>query len=160
MILDLPMSDNGSTILLCVTIFVIHKHCLIRAHCSIVTVDTYVQRGFCFVVLVLGADTLIKILQYCPILPCFQHIAPLHAALPGILARKSCPAVLPGSLARQSCPAALPGSLARQSCPAALPGSLARQPCPAALPGSLAPQPCPAALPCSLDRQLCPAVLH
>jgi hypothetical protein len=30
---------NGSTILLCVTIFVIHKQCLIRAHCSIVTVD-------------------------------------------------------------------------------------------------------------------------
>jgi hypothetical protein len=29
---------NGSTILLCVTIFVIHKQCLIRAHCSIVTV--------------------------------------------------------------------------------------------------------------------------
>jgi hypothetical protein len=28
---------NGSTILLCVTIFVIHKQCLIRAHCSIVT---------------------------------------------------------------------------------------------------------------------------
>jgi hypothetical protein len=29
---------NGSTILPCVTIFVIHKQCLIRAHCSIVTV--------------------------------------------------------------------------------------------------------------------------
>jgi hypothetical protein len=29
---------NGSTILLCVIIFVIHKQCLIRAHCSIVTV--------------------------------------------------------------------------------------------------------------------------
>jgi hypothetical protein len=29
---------NGSTILLCVTIFVIHNQCLIRAHCSIVTV--------------------------------------------------------------------------------------------------------------------------
>jgi hypothetical protein len=29
---------NGSTILLCVTIFVIHKQCFIRAHCSIVTV--------------------------------------------------------------------------------------------------------------------------
>jgi hypothetical protein len=29
---------NGSTILLCVTIFVIHKQCLIRAYCSIVTV--------------------------------------------------------------------------------------------------------------------------
>jgi hypothetical protein len=45
-------------------------------------------------------------------------------------------AALPGSLARQSCPAALPGSLARQPCPAALPGSFARQPCSAALPGS------------------------
>jgi hypothetical protein len=29
---------NGSTILLCVTIFVIHKRWLIGAHCSIVTV--------------------------------------------------------------------------------------------------------------------------
>jgi hypothetical protein len=29
---------SGSAILLCVTIFVIHKQCLIRAHCSIVTV--------------------------------------------------------------------------------------------------------------------------
>jgi hypothetical protein len=28
---------NGSTILLCVTIFVIHKQCLIKARCSIVT---------------------------------------------------------------------------------------------------------------------------
>jgi hypothetical protein len=30
---------NGSTILLCVTIFVIHKQCLIMAHCCLVTVD-------------------------------------------------------------------------------------------------------------------------
>jgi hypothetical protein len=54
-------------------------------------VGTYVQRGskFCFVVLVLlGADTLLKILHYCPISPCFQHIAPLHAPLPGSLARQ------------------------------------------------------------------------
>jgi hypothetical protein len=35
---------HGSTILLCVTIFVIHKQCLIRAHCSIVTV---VQPVYC-----------------------------------------------------------------------------------------------------------------
>jgi hypothetical protein len=31
---------NASTILLCVTIFVVHKQCLIRTHCSIVTVAT------------------------------------------------------------------------------------------------------------------------
>jgi hypothetical protein len=30
--------------LLCVTIFVIHKQCLIRAHCSIVTVVPYAYR--------------------------------------------------------------------------------------------------------------------
>jgi hypothetical protein len=29
---------NGSTMLLCLTIFVVHKQCLIRVHCSIVTV--------------------------------------------------------------------------------------------------------------------------
>jgi hypothetical protein len=81
------------------------------------------------VVVVLGADTLLKILHYCPISPCFQHIAALHAPLPGSVARQPCPAALPGSLARQPCPAALPGSLARQPCPAALPGSLARQNC-------------------------------
>jgi hypothetical protein len=36
---------------------------------------------FCFVV-VLVADPL---LHYCPISPCFQHVAPLHVALPGSL---------------------------------------------------------------------------
>jgi hypothetical protein len=88
-------------------------------------VCTYVQRGskFCFVVLVLVlvADTLIRMLHYSPISPCFHHIAPLHCSL----ARQPCPAALPGSFARQPCPAALPGSLARQLCPAALPGNLA-----------------------------------
>jgi hypothetical protein len=99
-------------------------------------VGTYVQHGskFCFVVLVVVADTLIRILHFRPISPCFQHIAPLHAALPRTLAQQPCPAALPSSLARQTCPAALPGSL----CLAALPGILACQPCPAALPGSLA----------------------
>jgi hypothetical protein len=75
---------------------------------------TYVQRGsyFCFVVvLLLLSESLVRILNYCPISPCFQHIAPFHAALPGSLARQPCPAALPGSLARQPCPAALPGSL-------------------------------------------------
>jgi hypothetical protein len=87
-------------------------------------VGTYVQRGskFCFVVVLLGADTLLKILPYCPISPCFQHIAPLHAPLPGSLARQPCPAALPGSLARQPCPAALPSNLARQPYPAAFHG--------------------------------------
>jgi hypothetical protein len=93
-------------------------------------VGTYVQRGsmFCFVVVVvvLGADTLLKILHYCPISPCFQHIiAPLHTALPGSLAH-ACP---------QPC-ARLPGSLAR-ACPEAF-RALARQPC-ARLPGSCCP---------------------
>jgi hypothetical protein len=37
---------NGSTILLCVTIFVVHMQCLIRAHCSIVPVTiTIVYKG-------------------------------------------------------------------------------------------------------------------
>jgi hypothetical protein len=57
----------------------------------------------------LGSQTLlkiVKILHYCPISPCFQHIAPLHAPLSGSLARQPCPAALPGSLARQPCPAA------------------------------------------------------
>jgi hypothetical protein len=35
---------NGSTILLCVTIFVVHKQCLIRAHCSIVTVPSTLKK--------------------------------------------------------------------------------------------------------------------
>jgi hypothetical protein len=89
-------------------------------------VGTYVQRGskFCFVVVLLGADTLLKFLNYCPISPCIQQ--PCPAALPGSLAL----AALPGSLARQPCPAALPGSLAL----AALLGSLARQLCPAVRP--------------------------
>jgi hypothetical protein len=50
----------------------------------------------------------LKILQYCPISPCFQHIASLHAPLPCSLARLPCPAALPGILARHPCPAALP----------------------------------------------------
>jgi hypothetical protein len=70
---------------------------------------------FCFVVVVVIvvvvvvvvlADTLLRILHYCPISPCFQHIAPLHVPLPCSLARQPCPAALPGSLA----PAVLPGS--------------------------------------------------
>jgi hypothetical protein len=73
---------------------------------------------FCFVVVVVVvlvlADTLLRILHYCPISPCFQHITPLHAPLSCSLARQPCPAALPGSLVRQPCPAALPGSLARQ----------------------------------------------
>jgi hypothetical protein len=100
-------------------------------------VGTYVQRGskFCFVVLVVVlvlvvADTLIRILHYCPISPCFQHI-------------------IAYSLARQPC-ARLPGSLAR-ACPAAL-RALARQPC-ARLPGSLA-RACLAALRALLSRQV------
>jgi hypothetical protein len=79
-------------------------------------VGTYVQRGskFCFVVLVvlvLVAESLVRILHYCPISPCFQPIiAPLHTALPGSLAH-ACPAALL-SLARQPC-TRLPGTLAR-----------------------------------------------
>jgi hypothetical protein len=54
---------------------------------------------FFFVVVLLVvvlADTLIRILHFRPISPCFQHIgiAPLHAALPGSLARQYCPAEL------------------------------------------------------------------
>jgi hypothetical protein len=73
---------------------------------------------FCFVVVVVvGTDTLIRILHYCPISPCFQHIfAPLL---------QPCLAAL-RALARQPC-ARLPGSLAR-GCPSAL-RALARQPC-------------------------------
>jgi hypothetical protein len=90
-------------------------------------VGTYVQRGskFCFVVVLLVlADTLIKILNYFPISPCFQHIAPLPCspALPGHLARQPYPAALPGNLVDL---VALHGSLARQCCTASLPGSLA-----------------------------------
>jgi hypothetical protein len=100
-------------------------------------VGTYVQRRskFCFVVL-LGADTLLKFLHYCPISPCFEQpcLAALPQPCPGSLARQLCPAALPGSLARQPCP----GNLVRQPCSAALLGSLALQPCPTALPGSLA----------------------
>jgi hypothetical protein len=83
-------------------------------YCFFNRVGTYVQRGskFCFVLVVLVvvvvvADTLIRILHYCPISPCFQHI-------------------IAYSLARQPC-ARLPGSLAR-ACLAAL-RALARQPC-------------------------------
>jgi hypothetical protein len=49
---------------------------------------------FCFVVVVVDdvvvvlANTLIRILHFRPISPCFQHIAPLHAALSGSLAEK------------------------------------------------------------------------
>jgi hypothetical protein len=66
-------------------------------------VGTYVQRGskFCFVVVLLVGESLIKILHYCPISPCFQHIfAPLHTALPGSLAR-ACPAARRALLSRQ-----------------------------------------------------------
>jgi hypothetical protein len=101
---------------------------------------------FCFVVVlvVLGADTLIRILHYCTISPCFQHIAPkvsLHhmhcmQPCPAALARQPLPgSPCPAALARQP----LPGSLARQPLPGSpCPAALARQP----LPGS----PCPAAL--------------
>jgi hypothetical protein len=59
------------------------------------------SKKFCFVVVVvLVLVTLLRILHYCPISPCFQHIAPLH-----------CLAALPDSLARQPCPEALPGSI-------------------------------------------------
>jgi hypothetical protein len=65
-------------------------------------------------VVVLGADTLIRLLHLCPISPghTFSILKPYPAACPGSLARQPCPEALPGSLARQSCPAALPGSLA------------------------------------------------
>jgi hypothetical protein len=56
----------------------------------------YVQRGskVCFVVVVVHlADTLIRILHYCLISPCVQHIAPLHCM-------HHCPAALPGRFAR------------------------------------------------------------
>jgi hypothetical protein len=92
-------------------------------------VGTYIQRGskFCFVVLVVVvvlADTLIRLLHFRPISPCFQHIAPLHAALPCSGAALPCSgAALPGSLAWQPCPAAFSGSLVRQPDPAALPGN-------------------------------------
>jgi hypothetical protein len=75
-------------------------------------VCTYVQRGskYCFVVVLvvvlLFLVTLVRILHFRPISPCFQ--------------------LLPGSLAQEPSLAALPCSLARQPCPAALPGS---QPC-------------------------------
>jgi hypothetical protein len=69
-----------------------------------------------FFLLLLGSQTLLKVLHYCPISPCFQHIAPFHASLHDNLE----PAALPGSLARQPCTAALPGSPARQACPAPL----------------------------------------
>jgi hypothetical protein len=46
------------------------------------------------VVLVVIADTLIRILHFRPSSPCFQHIAPLHAALSGGLVRQPCPAAL------------------------------------------------------------------
>jgi hypothetical protein len=59
----------------------------------------------------LGSQTLLKILHYCPISPCFQHIAPLHSALPGSLARQPCPAALPRRLAPQPCPSASQKSL-------------------------------------------------
>jgi hypothetical protein len=70
-------------------------------------VGTYVQRGskFCFVVvvvLVLGADTLLNFLHYCPISPCIQQ------PCPGSLAQQPCQTALPGSLARQPCPAVRP----------------------------------------------------
>jgi hypothetical protein len=73
------------------------------------------------VVLILGADTLIRNCQNTALLPNFTMLSAYCS-----LARQPCPAALPGSLARQPCPAALPGSLARQPSPAALPGSLAR----------------------------------
>jgi hypothetical protein len=69
-------------------------------------VSTYIQRGssFCFVVVVVVVVnlflTLLKLLHYCPISPCFQHIAPLHAPLPVSLALQSCQAALPGNLVR------------------------------------------------------------
>jgi hypothetical protein len=40
----------------------------------------------------------LKILHYCPISPCFQHIAPLHAPLPFSLARQPCPPALQKNL--------------------------------------------------------------
>jgi hypothetical protein len=123
-------------------------------------VCTYVQRGSknCFVVVVLVVlGTLVRILHFRPISPCFQLLSILchcmHITLPDSLTRQPCPAALPGSPARQPCPAALAGSLGRQSCPAApCPAALPRQPCPgslapAALPGSLARQPSLAVLP-------------
>jgi hypothetical protein len=73
-------------------------------------VGTYVQRGskLCFVVVLL-ADTLIRILQYCPISPCFQHIfAPLHTALrlPSAVCKGACAALR--AIARQSCAGCCP----------------------------------------------------
>jgi hypothetical protein len=64
--------------------------------------STRVYVLFCFVVVLVVlvlvlvlADTLLRIQHYCPISPCFQHIAPLHAPLPCSLARQPCPAVRP-----------------------------------------------------------------
>jgi hypothetical protein len=55
---------------------------------------------FKLVVVVVVADTSIRLLHFRPISPCFQHIiAPLHTALPGSLARASLAAFR--ALARQ-----------------------------------------------------------
>jgi hypothetical protein len=97
-----------------VSIFVLLLGLVFNTQLFIFTrVGTHVQRGstICFVVLVvLVVETLVRILHYCPISPCFQHIAPLHAPLPCSLARQPYLAALPGSLARQPCSAALPSS--------------------------------------------------
>jgi hypothetical protein len=84
------------------------KNCPRNVSNFFTSVGTYVQRGYKFCFVVVLAVSLIKILHYCPISPCFQHIAACHAPLPCNLARQPCPAALPGSLARQPCPAALP----------------------------------------------------
>jgi hypothetical protein len=127
--------------------------------------------GLCFALLIflflffwLGSQTLLKILHYCPILPCtfarqpcFKEKSGFFPFLPALVRTYNaglsfallilflffwlgsqtllkilhyCP-ILPCTFARQPCLVALPGSLARQPCLVAFPGSLARQPCPA-----------------------------
>jgi hypothetical protein len=121
-------------------------------------VRTYNAGGLCFALLIflflffwLGSQTLLKILHYCPILPCtfarqpcFKEKSGFFPFLPALVRTYNaglsfallilflffwlgsqtllkilhyCP-ILPCTFARQPCLAALPGSLARQPCPA------------------------------------------
>jgi hypothetical protein len=61
------------------------KVCTTPSQLSLLSLYVRTNAGLAFalfvvvVVVVLGVDTLLKILHYCPISPCFQHIAPLNS---------------------------------------------------------------------------------
>jgi hypothetical protein len=117
---------HGSTILLCVTIFVIHKQCLIRAHCSIVTVSLPAFT-YQFVHKVQNRNVLLIAGKTCNKLPTFGRKK--DAMLLPAYGRNKCLQVCRPTAGYKVCnfSARLPGKAGGQGCQTRLPDKSAEE---------------------------------